>query len=105
MPNLTDKINLKRGDKRIALLNLTICYILKNIKKAYGINKFKISETTWDKAFKTTDVSYFVSDIQVYFEHIIKKYKALKYQEFICTSAKFKTELHSKLKLGIILKF
>ena len=105
MPNLTDEINLQRGDKRIALLNLTICYILKNIKKAYGINKFKISETTWDKAFETTDGSYFVSDIHVYFEHIIKKYKALKYQEFICTSVKFKTELHSKLKLGIILKF
>ena len=32
--NLTDKINLIRSDKHVALSNLSICYILKNIKKS-----------------------------------------------------------------------
>ena len=33
--NLTDKIDLRRKDKYIALSNLSIYYRLKNIKKAY----------------------------------------------------------------------
>ena len=32
--NLTDKINLKRSDKYVALLNLSMCYTWKNIKKS-----------------------------------------------------------------------
>ena len=31
--NLTDKINLKRSDKYVALSNLSMYYTLKNIKK------------------------------------------------------------------------
>ena len=31
--NLSDKINLKRSDKYVALSNLSICYTWKNIKK------------------------------------------------------------------------
>ena len=38
--NLTDKIGLKRSDKYVALLNLSIYYIWKNIKKSYKNNKF-----------------------------------------------------------------
>ena len=41
--NLSEKINLKRNDKYVALSNLSICYRLKNIKKSYKNNKFKIS--------------------------------------------------------------
>ena len=41
--NLGDKIDLRRKDKYIALLNLSICYTWKNTKKAYDHNKFKIS--------------------------------------------------------------
>ena len=41
-------------------------------KKAYKNNKFKISTATWNKRFELPDRSYFVSDIQVYFEHIFK---------------------------------
>ena len=40
--NLSDKINLKRSDKYIALSNLSIYYAKKNIKKLYKNNKFKI---------------------------------------------------------------
>ena len=40
--NLSYKINLKRSDKYVALQNLSIYYIWKNIKKSYKNNKFKI---------------------------------------------------------------
>ena len=36
------------------------------------INKFKISATTWNKEFELPDRSYSVSDIQDYFEYILK---------------------------------
>ena len=35
--------------------------------------KFKISAPTWNREFKLPDGSYSVSDIQDYFEHILKK--------------------------------
>ena len=44
--NLTDKMNLKRSDKYVALLNLSIYYKWKNIKKLHKNNKFKISVPT-----------------------------------------------------------
>ena len=44
--NLTNEINLNRRDKYIALLNLSIYYIWKNIKKSYKNDKFKISAQT-----------------------------------------------------------
>ena len=45
--NLSDKINLKRSDKYVALLNLGIYYTWKNIAKSYKNNKFKnISSNT-----------------------------------------------------------
>ena len=40
--NLTDKIDLKRKDQYIALSNLSIYYIWKNVKKSYKNNKFYI---------------------------------------------------------------
>ena len=39
--NLTDKINLKRNEKYITLLNLSIYYTWKNVKMSYKNNKFK----------------------------------------------------------------
>ena len=39
--NLTDKIDLRREDKYIALLNLSIYYTWKNIKKLYKIINLK----------------------------------------------------------------
>ena len=35
--NLSDKINLKRGDKYVALSNLTTYYTWKNIKQSHKI--------------------------------------------------------------------
>ena len=71
--NLTDKIDLRRKDKYIALSNLSIYYTWKNIKKPYRNNKFKISAPTWNEEFELPDGSYYIPDIQDYFEYIFKK--------------------------------
>ena len=71
---LTDKLDLRIGKKVIALSNLSIYYTWKNIKSSYNNNKFKISTPTWNDEFKLPDGSYSVSDIQDYFEYILKKH-------------------------------
>ena len=70
---LLDKINLKRSDEYVALLNFSIYYTWKNIKKSHKNNKFKISAPTWNEEFQLPDASYFVSDIQDYFKYLFKK--------------------------------
>ena len=71
---LTDKLDLRRGEKSIALSNLRIYYTWKNIKSSYNNNKFKISAPIWKDKFELPDGSYSVSDIQDYFEYILKKH-------------------------------
>ena len=44
-------------------------------KTSYKNNKFKISAPTWNEEFEVPDGSYFVSDIQDYFENVFKKHK------------------------------
>ena len=73
--HLTDKIDLRRGEKRIALWSVSIYYTWKNIKKSYKNNKFKISAPTWNDEFELLDGSYLISDIQVYFEYILNKHE------------------------------
>ena len=41
--NLTDKVNLTRSNKYVALSNLSFCYTRKKIKKVIKRHKFKIS--------------------------------------------------------------
>ena len=69
-----DKLNLRRGEKSIALSNLSIYYTWKNIKSSNNNNEFKISAPTWNEEFELPDGSYLISDIQDYFEYILKKY-------------------------------
>ena len=71
---LTNKLDLRIGEKIIALSNLSIYYTWKNIKSSYNNNKFKISAPTWNDEFELPDESYSVSDIQDYFEYILKKH-------------------------------
>ena len=71
---LTDKLDLRRGQKTVALSNLSIYYMWKNVKSSYNNNKFKISAPSWSEEFKLPDGSYSVSDIQDYFEYILKKH-------------------------------
>ena len=74
----TDKLNLKTpNNKNLGLVNLSIYYTWKNIKSEYNNNKFKISAPTWNDTFDLPDGSYSISDIQDYFEFIIKKHETL----------------------------
>ena len=70
---LTGKLDLRIGEKVIELSNLIIYYTWENIKRSYN-NKFKISASTWNEDFNLPDGSYSVSDIQDYFEYILKKH-------------------------------
>ena len=74
----TNKIESRIGKKVIALSNSSIYYTWKNIKSPYNNNKFKISAPTWNDEFELPDGSYSVSDIQDYFEYILKKHRESK---------------------------
>ena len=65
---LAHKLDLRRGQKSVALSNLSIYYTWKNIKSSYKNNKFKISAPIWSNEFELPDESYSISDIQDYFE-------------------------------------
>ena len=62
------------GEKVIALSNLSIYYTWENMKSSYNNNKLKISAPTWNDKFELPDGSYSVSNIQDYFEYILKKH-------------------------------
>ena len=47
----------------------TLAFTIQNVKSLY-----KNLEQTWNKEFELLDESYFVSDIQDYFEYILKKH-------------------------------
>ena len=67
----TDKLNLKTPlNKNIGLVNTGIYYTWKNIKSAYNNN-------IWNDEFDLPDSSYSISDIQGYYEFIIKKHENL----------------------------
>ena len=70
---LTNKLDLRIGENTTALSNLSIYYTWKSIKRSYSNNKFKISAPTWNDKFELPDGLYSASDIQDYFEYILKK--------------------------------
>ena len=71
---LTNKLDLRLGEKVIALSNFSIYYTWKNIKSSYNNNNFKIPTSTWNDQFELPDGSYSVSYIQDYFEYVLKKH-------------------------------
>ena len=71
---LAEKLDLRKGQKSVALFNLSIYYTWRNIKVSYKNNEFKISAPTWSDEFELPDGSYTISDIQDYFEYILKKH-------------------------------
>ena len=105
----TNKLNLKtRNNKSIGLVNLSIYYAWKNIKSEYNNNKFKILAPTWNEEFYFPDSSYSISEIQDYFEFIIKKHGTLAenpsiqiYPNKIKNRIYFKIKTGYKLELGV----
>ena len=71
---LTNKLDLRIGEKVIFLSELSIYCSWRKIKSPYNNNKFKISGPTLDDKFEFPDGSYSASDIQNYFEYILKKH-------------------------------
>ena len=99
--NLPDKLNLKNPNKNIVLANLSIYYTWRNIKSEYNNNKFKISAPTWNKTFDLPDGSYSITDIQDYFEFIIKKHQTLTENPSIqIYPNKIKNRIVFKIKTG-----
>ena len=70
----TDKLDLIRGQKTVALSNLSIYYTWKNIKSSNNNNRFKISAPTCNEKIELPDGSKSISDTQDYFEYILKKH-------------------------------
>ena len=68
---LTNKIDLRIGEKIIALSNLSVYYKWKNIKSSYNSNNIKISAPTWNYKFGLPGELYSVSDIQYWFIAIL----------------------------------
>ena len=103
---LADKLDLSRGQKRVALSNLSIDYTWKNIKSLYKNKKFKISAPTWSDEFELPDILYSISDIQDYFDYILKKHgESVDNPSIKIYVNKMKIELPLKLKKDVILRF
>ena len=71
---LTDKLDLRRSVKSIALSNLSIYYTWENRNSSYNNNKLKISAPTWNDKFELLDGSHSLADIQDYFEYVLREY-------------------------------
>ena len=54
---LTNKLDLRIGEKIISLSNLSIYYTWKNIKNSYNNNKFKITAPIRNDKFELLDGS------------------------------------------------
>ena len=99
--DLADRLNLKNPKKNMALGNLSIYYTWKNIKSEYNNNKFKISAPTWNETFDLPDYSYSISDIQHYFQVIIKKHETLTENPSTqIYASKIKNRIVFKIKTG-----
>ena len=53
--NLSEKLNLKRSYKYVALSNRSIYYMWRNMKMSYKNSKLKKSPLTWNEEFDLPD--------------------------------------------------
>ena len=105
MLKLTDKSDLRSGEKSIVLSNLSIYYTWKKIKSSYNNNKFKMSAPAWNDEFALPDKSYSVSDIQDYFEYILRKYNEnIDYPSIKIYVNKIENRITFKIKTGYYLE-
>ena len=79
---------------------------MENIKSSYNNNEFKISAPTWSEEFELPDGSYSVSDIQDYFEYILKKHSGSVHNPSIRIYVnKIENRITFKIKNGYYLEF
>ena len=102
---LTDKLDLRRGQKTVALSNLSIYYTWKSIKSSYNNNKFKISAPTWNEEFELPDGSQSILDIQDYFEYTLKKHsESVDYPPIRIYVNRIENRITFKIKSGYYLE-
>ena len=102
---LVDKLDLRGDQKSVALSNVSIYYTWRNIKSSYKNNKFKISAPTWSNEFELPDGSYSISDIQDYFQYILKKHsKSVDDQPVEIFVSKNENRITFKIKNGYYLE-
>ena len=101
---LTDKLDLRRGEKSVALSNFSIYYTWKNKRSSYNNNKFKIP--TWNNKSELPDRPYYVTDIENYFEHILKKHvQNIDNPSIRIYANKIENRITFKIKTGYYLEF
>ena len=77
-----------------------------NIKSSYNNNKFKISAPTWNDEFELLNGSYSVSDIQDYFDYILKKHgEDIDKPSIKIYANKIENRVTFEIKNGIALNF
>ena len=75
---LSQILDIRRSNKHVALQNVSIYYMWKNIRKQYNYNKLKIITPTSNGEFELPDGFYSVSGIKDYVKYIIKKHETLR---------------------------
>ena len=74
---------------------------MKNVKKSYNNNKFEIWTPSWNDEFELQNGSYSISDIQDYFEYLLKKHNEnidnLSITIYVC---KIENRITFKIKTG-----
>ena len=79
---------------------------MESIKSEYNNNKFKISAPTWNDEFDLPDGSYSISDIQDFFEYIIKKHETIADDPPVQIYVnKIKSRIFFKIKTGYKFEF
>ena len=78
---------------------------MEKYKKSYKNNKIKISTPTWNEENELPGGSYFISDIQDYFEYILKKHETVTDNPSIRTYInKIENRVALKVKTGYYLE-
>ena len=101
---VTDKLVLKRGQKSIALSNLSIYYTWKNIKSSYNNNEFKMWVPTWNDTFELPDGSYSVSDSILFWVYFKKHEGNINIPSIRIYVNKIENRITFKIKTGHNLK-
>ena len=78
---------------------------MEKYKKSYKNNKIKILTPTWNEEIELPDGSYFIWDIQDYFEYILKKHETVPDNPSIRTYInKIENRVALKVKTGYYLE-
>lgn len=72
LPNLSDKMKLRRSEKYVVFIKLSMYYLWENMKKSHESNNIKIFSPKWNGKTELSNGPYSVLDIQVYVKYIIK---------------------------------